>query len=69
MQAEANTSTHTAHHEPTTSREENLAIHEEMFSMEGLLYVWTYPFHTKATFKRRTGSKNKTRLPKLFKPT
>ena len=37
--------------------------------MEGLLYVWTYPFHTKATFKCRTGSRNKTRLPKLFKPT
>ena len=37
--------------------------------MEDLLYVWTYPFHTKATFKCRTGSKNKARLPKLFKPT
>ena len=37
--------------------------------MEGLLYVSTYPFHKKATFKCRTGSQNKTRLPKLFKPT
>ena len=37
--------------------------------MEGLLYVWTYPFHMKAKFKCRTGSKNKTRLPKLFTPT
>ena len=35
--------------------------------MEGLLNVWTYPFHTKATFKCRTGSRNKTKLPTLFK--
>ena len=37
--------------------------------MEGLLCVWIYPFHTKAAFKCRTGSRNKTRLRKLFKPT
>ena len=37
--------------------------------MEGLLYICTYPFHTKAMFKCRTGSKNKTGWPKLFKPT
>ena len=39
------------------------------FSMGGLLYVWTYPFHMKATFKFKTGSKNKTKLPNLCKPT
>ena len=37
--------------------------------MGGLLYVWSYPFHMKARFKCKTGSKNKTKLPKLCKPT
>ena len=37
--------------------------------MEGLLYGWTYPFHMKATLKCKTGSRNKTKLPKLCKPT
>ena len=37
--------------------------------MEGLLCVSIYPFHTKATFQCRTVPRNKTRLPKLFKPT
>ena len=30
--------------------------------MEGLLYVWTYPFHMKATFKCKTGSGNNRHL-------
>ena len=37
--------------------------------MGALLYVWTYHFHMKATFKCKTGSKNKTKLPKLCKLT
>ena len=45
-----------------------MAIHEETFSIEGLHYVWTYPFHMKATLKCMTGSRNKTKLPKLCKP-
>ena len=32
--------------------------------MGGLHYVWTYPFHMKAMFKYKTGSKNKTKLHK-----
>ena len=37
--------------------------------MGGLLYPSTYPFHMKATFKCKTGSKNKTKFAKLCKPT
>ena len=37
--------------------------------MGGLLYVSTYPFHMKAMFKCKTGSKNKNKLPKLCNPT
>ena len=37
--------------------------------MKGLLYVGTYPFHMKGTFKCKSGSRNKTKLPKLCRPT
>ena len=37
--------------------------------MEGLIYVWTYPSHMNAMFKCKTGTRNKTKVPKLCKPT